>query len=231
MKTAIITGGSGAIGEAFVEEFAQDYRVLFTYKTHREKATQLAVRYGAEAVKCDITDTSDVEFLINKTNRCDLLINNAGISNIGMFTDTTDERQREIIDVDLTASMRLTKLLMPMMIRQKSGCVLNISSVWGVYGASCEVDYSAAKAGLIGFTKALAKELGASGIRVNAITPGVIESSMNDHLTDEEKLELCLSTPLGRLGKPSEVAHAARFLAEAEFITGQILGVDGGFCG
>ena len=123
----------------------------------------------------------------------------------------------------------MTHVLLPMMIKQKHGNIINISSVWGVHGASCEVHYSAAKAGLIGFTKALAKEVGISGVRVNAIAPGVIESNMNGHLTEEELETLKDGTPLGKIGTPYDVAQAARYLAEAEFVTGQILGVDGGF--
>ena len=162
---------------------------------------------------------------------CSLLINNAGIAQIKLFTDVTDEELDRMISADLTGTMRLTREVCRQMIRAHEGCIINISSVWGVYGASCEVAYSAAKAGLIGFTKALAKELGPSGIRVNCIAPGVIESPMNGHLSEEEMHELIDCTPLMRIGKPEDVSHAARFLESSSFATAQVLGIDGGFIG
>mgnify|MGYP002514710909 CR=1 FL=1 len=229
MKTAVITGGSGAIGEALVKEFAKDYRVIFTYNTGKEKADEIADKYCAEAFCCDVTDYERIEELKRLTNSCDLLINNAGISQIQLFTDITPQEWRNMIDVNLNGAFNMTHVLLPMMIKQKHGNIINISSVWGVHGASCEVHYSAAKAGLIGFTKALAKEVGISGVRVNAIAPGVIESNMNGHLTEEELETLKDGTPLVKIGTPYDVAQAARYLAEAEFVTGQILGVDGGF--
>ena len=136
-----------------------------------------------------------------------------------------------VINIDLLGAMSVTKSILPLMIKKKSGCIINISSIWGIYGGSCEAVYSAAKAGIIGFTKALSKETGLSGIRVNCIAPGLIESEMNSHLTDEEKSEFAESTSLGRIGRPDDVAKAARYLVEAKFVTGQILGVDGGFWG
>ncbi|MGN1422997.1 MAG: SDR family oxidoreductase, partial [Oscillospiraceae bacterium] len=160
----------------------------------------------------------------------DVLVNNAGISQIKLFGDITGEDWARMLAVDLTGCFNVTQEVLKGMIARKSGAVVNISSVWGVHGASCEVHYSAAKAGVIGMTKALAKEVGLSGVTVNCIAPGVIDSPMNSaHLTPEELSELAEQTPVGRLGRPDEVARAVRALAENRFITGQVLGVDGGF--
>ena len=174
---------------------------------------------------------SAVQSVLKDFSRIDVLVNNAGIALIKPFLDTTTEEWRRMIDVDLNGVFNVTKAVAPSMVNRKNGAVINVSSVWGVYGASCEVAYSAAKAGVIGFTKALAKELGLSGITVNAVAPGVIDSPMNNsHLSPKELVELAEETPLGRLGQPAEVASAIRSLAENRFITGQVLGVDGGFC-
>ena len=159
----------------------------------------------------------------------DVLVNNAGISYIGLLTEMSYEEWKEVIDTNLGGCFLTCKYAITGMISRKRGKIINISSVWGVHGASCEVHYSAAKAGLIGFTKALAKEVGPSGIRVNCIAPGVIQSEMNAHLSAEEMQELIDSTPLMKIGTGRDVAQAALFLAEAGFVTGQTLGVDGGF--
>ncbi len=230
MRTAIITGGTGAIGSALVAEFAADYEVVFTYHRNEAAAEALSGQYGATAVQCDLSDPEQLHKLDGYAERCTLLINNAGIAMIKPINDVTDDEWRRMSDIDLSAVFLLTRDVTRSMIRRKQGCIINISSVWGVYGASCEVAYSAAKAGVIGFTKALAKELGPSDIRVNCIAPGVIESPMNAHLTEEETQELIDATPLMRLGKPEHIAHAARFFEQNDFTTGQVLGVDGGFC-
>lgn len=229
MKTAIITGGSGSIGSALVAEFAKDYRVIFTYFRNKERAEEIAEKYGAEAVLCDITEESNIKTLLERVTTCHLLINNAGISSMGLFTELSDTELDKMIATDLTSAMKLSKSVLPLMINQKQGCIINISSIWGVYGGSCETAYSAAKAGLIGFTKALSSEVGYSGVRVNCIAPGFIESEMNSRLSPEEVEVFIESTSLGKIGKPTHVAHAARYLSEAEYVTGQILGVDGGF--
>lgn len=230
MKTAIITGGSGAIGAALAAEFSKDYSVVFTYLNNEKSARQLAQKYGAQAVRCDISDPKEVKKLEPFFADCRLLINNAGISQIKLFTDITDDDWSRMVGVNLSGAFYMSRAAVPAMVHRKDGCIINISSVWGVYGASCEVHYSAVKAGVIGMTKALAKELGPSGIRVNCIAPGVIDTPMNAHLSADEMRELTDCTPLGRLGTPDEIAHAARFLESNRFTTGQILGVDGGFC-
>lgn len=229
MKTAIITGGSGSIGEGLVAEFSKDYRVVFTYLNNKDRAEEIAVKYGAEANYCNLNNSEDIKRIISNISSCDLLINNAGISSVGLFTDLSDYELNNVIGTDLIGAMALTKAVLPLMIRDKNGCIINISSIWGVYGGSCEVAYSAAKAGLIGFTKALSREVGASGIRVNCIAPGFIESQMNSHLSDKEIRDFAEGTSLGKIGKPFDLALAARYLSEAEFVTGQVLGVDGGF--
>lgn len=233
MSVVLITGGTGAIGEALVREFAKTDDVILTYNRNQERAREL-MGNNILCAPMDIADVGSVEETIGNVlwefSRIDILVNNAGISLIKPFLDTTVEEWRRMIDVDLTGVFNVTKAVAAEMVRRKSGAVINVSSVWGVHGASCETAYSAAKAGVIGFTKALAKELGPSGITVNAVAPGVIDSPMNTaHLSFEELRELAEETPLERLGKPSEVAKAVRALAENRFITGQVLGVDGGF--
>lgn len=230
MKTAVITGGTGAIGKALVAEFSRDYSVVFTYRSNKKEAKRLSEEFGAEGICLDISDPAQVERLEPFLPTCALLVNNAGIAQIKLFTDLTDEDWAKMIGINLSGVFYASRAAARHMIRRKEGAIINISSVWGIYGASCEVHYSAAKAGVAGMTKALAKELGPSGIQVNCIAPGVIESPMNGHLNKNELNALKDETPLGRLGTPAEVAHAARLFAENSFITGQILGVDGGFC-
>lgn len=236
MSTVLITGGTGAIGSALAEEFAKTDDVIFTYNSRAEEARELSLRLHCADVRMNIADKSSVntaiEGILREFGHIDVLVNNAGISLIKPFLDTSYEDWRRMIDIDLTGVFNVTRAVVPSMVNRKSGAVVNVSSVWGVCGASCEAAYSAAKAGVIGFTKALAKELGLSGITVNAVAPGVIDSPMNSaHLTEEELTELAEETPLNRLGKPSDVAKAVRSLAENRFITGQVLGVDGGFGG
>lgn len=235
MSVVLITGGTGAIGAAIAEEFSQTDDVIITYNSAEERARELKIRLHCEAVQMDCSDADSVEAaaegILREFSHIDTLVNNAGISLIKPFLDTTADDWRQMMSVDLDGVFNVTKAIAPSMVSRKSGAIVNISSVWGVSGASCEVAYSAAKAGVIGFTRALAKELAPSGITVNAIAPGVIESPMNSaHLTEKELAALAEETPLGRLGKPSEVAKAVRSLAENRFITGQVLGVDGGFC-
>ena len=235
MSVVMITGGTGAIGAAIAAEFARTDDVVITYNKNEERARALHSELRCGAVQMDAADAESVNAAVSgvlrEYSRIDVLVNNAGISLIKPFLDTTAEDWRRIMDVDLNGAFNVTKAVVPSMVSRKRGAVVNISSVWGVSGASCEVAYSAAKAGLIGFTRALAKELGLSGITVNAIAPGVIDSPMNSlHLGADELEELAEATPLGRLGQPAEVAAAVRAVAENRFITGQILGVDGGFC-
>ena len=234
MSVVLVTGGTGAIGSAIAAEFAKTDDVIITYNSRREEAESICSQLHCDCIQMDVSDSASVEAaaaeVLRRYGHVDILVNNAGISMIKLFTDTTAEDWERMMGVNLTGCFNVTQAFVRPMISRKKGAIVNISSVWGVHGASCEVAYSAAKAGMIGMTRALAKELGTSGITVNCIAPGVIDSPMNSsHLSEEELRELCDGTPLMRLGKAEEVAHAVRAVAENGFITGQILGVDGGF--
>lgn len=230
----IITGGTGAIGSAMARAFAETNDVAIIYKSSDDKALALEKEIGCKAYKADVASAPEVaeatERIISDFGKIDVLINNAGISQIKLLSDVTELDWYNMVDVHLTGTFNMTKAVLAHMVKRKKGSIINISSVWGVYGASCEVPYSTVKAGLIGFTKSLSKEVAPSGITVNCIAPGVIDSPMNNaHLSPVEMNELIAETPLGRLGTPDDVAQAAVYLASADFVTGQVLGVDGGF--
>lgn len=235
MSVILVTGGTGAIGSAIAAEFAKTDDVVITYNSRADEAERLCRELHCQAVQADVSDHDSarraVEQVVHDYGRLDVLVNNAGIAQIKLFTDITPADWSRIISVNLTGVFNMTQAAVKPMISRKSGAIVNISSVWGVYGGACESAYSASKAGIIGLTKALSRELGASGITVNAVAPGVIDSPMNSsHLDEQELSELAEQTPLCRLGQPEEVAKAVRALAENRFITGQVLGVDGGFC-
>lgn len=235
MSVILVTGGTGAIGSAIAAEFAKTDDVVITYNSRADEAERLCRELHCQAVQADVSDHDSarrtVEQVVHDYGRLDVLVNNAGIAQIKLFTDITPADWDRIISVNLTGVFNMTQAAVKPMISRKSGAIVNISSVWGVYGGACESAYSASKAGIIGLTKALSRELGASGITVNAVAPGVIDSPMNSsHLDEQELSELAEQTPLCRLGQPEEVAKAVRALAENRFITGQVLGVDGGFC-
>ena len=232
----LITGGSRGIGASCVRAFcSRGDRVVFLYQKSKEQAEALAKETGAMVLCADISDSVQVSAAVSKAEEImggiDVLVNNAGIAQIKLFTELTDEDWRRMIDTNLGGAFYVTRAVAKGMIARHFGRIINIGSMWGKVGASCEVHYSASKAGLRGMTMALAKELGPSNITVNCIEPGVIETEMNASLDDETRAALCEETPLCRLGTAEEVAHAVCFLAseEASFITGQILGVDGGF--
>ena len=232
----LITGGSRGIGRACVERFCTpDNTVAFIYKSNHEAAKDLSNQTGALSFCGDLSNAENAKKAIfdaiETLGGIDVLINNVGISQIKLFTDISDEDWQTMLNTNLSSAFYATRAALPSMISQKSGRIINIGSMWGKTGASCEVHYSASKAALRGFTMALAKEVGPSGITVNAIEPGVILTDMNSLLDENTLQELCNSTPLCRLGKPNEVAALACFLAsdDASFITGQIIGVDGGF--
>lgn len=236
MKTVLITGGSRGIGRECVRLFADEgYSVAFTYKNSEEQALELSEQTGALAIHADSASEEEVSAAVAKTlsafGRIDCLINNAAVSSFSLFTDLSLADWNYTLSVNLTGAFLYTRAVLPDMISRKSGRIINISSMWGITGASCEVHYSTSKAGLIGMTKALAKELGPSGITVNAIAPGVIDTDMNRALTEEDKAVLVDETPLMRIGAPVEVARAALFLAGdgASFITGDVLNVSGGY--
>lgn len=232
----LITGGSRGIGEACVRAFCQKGdSVAFIYHSNYERANALSVETGAIAIAADVSDataaTAATQQAIERLGGIDVLVNNAGISQIKLFSDITDEDWRKMIDTNLSGAFYTSREASRAMVAQHFGRIINIGSMWGKVGASCEVHYSASKAGLRGLTMALAKELGPSHITVNCIEPGVIDTEMNAALADDVRLELCDNTPLCRIGKAEEVAAVVCFLAskEASFVTGQIIGVDGGF--
>lgn len=239
-KIALITGGSRGIGAACVRAFAEDgYSVVFLYNRSDEQAAALVTALRAEgkdaaAYKCDVSDPAQVQSVIASIlrtyRRIDALVNCAGIAHIGLFTDMTEAEWDHLFAVNVRSAFSVTKAVLPGMISQQKGSIVNVSSMWGEVGASCEVAYSATKAALIGLTKALAKEVGPSGVRVNCVTPGVIDTDMNAQLTDEDRAALCDETPMGRIGEAAEVAKTILFLCSegASFITGQVLGVSGG---
>lgn len=236
MKTVLITGGSRGIGRAMVELFASNgYSVAFTYKKSENEAKSLAESTGALAIRADSGSESDViaavKLTTDKFGGIDCLINNAGVASFSLFTDLTLDMWNEHLKVNLTGAFLYSKAVIPWMVSKKQGRIINITSMWGITGSSCEVHYSTAKAGLIGMTKALAKELGPSGITVNAIAPGLIDTDMNSSLSAEDIKVIEDETPLMRIGAPEEIAKAALFLSGegGSFITGEIMNVSGGY--
>lgn len=242
MKCALITGSSGGIGASIAVTLAQQgYGIIINYNKNKEKGENLAdiiqksYNVPAIAVKCDVSNCEEVKamFKLAQDNfgGVDVLVNNAGIAQQKLFTDITNEEWRTMMGTNLDSLFYCCKEALPYMISQKNGVIINISSMWGQVGASCEVHYSTAKAGVIGFTKALAKEVAPSGIRVNCISPGVVMTEMMKDFDEETLQELKEETPLQKLGTPKNIADAVAFLvsSKAEFITGQNLAVNGGF--
>ncbi len=236
MKVVLINGGSRGIGRAMVELFCErGYSVAFTYKTSDEEAGALSSKTGALAIRANSASDDEVAFAVStveeKLGSVDILINNAAISSFSLFTDISYDDWKSIFSVNVDGAFLYSKRVLPAMINKKEGRIINISSMWGIAGSSCEVHYSATKAAVIGMTKALAKEVGPSGITVNCIAPGVIDTEMNSKLSKEDLDALKDETPLMRIGSPREVAEAALFLAGegASFITGEVLSVNGGY--
>ncbi len=236
-KVALVTGGAKGIGCAIVKKLVNDgYKVAFTYNSSEAKATSLCNELGerCKAYKLDITNSNSVNDVIADIEKnfgeIAVLVNNAGIAEQSLFTDITDEMWRRMIETNLSGAFYCSRAVLKYMINRKSGKIINVASIWGETGGSCEVHYSASKAGLIGMTKALAKELGLSGITVNSISPGVILTDMTSHFDEETMDELRNETPLNRIGTPEDVADAVSFLASsnADFITGQNISVNGG---
>ncbi len=240
-KTVLITGASRGIGKATAELFAvKGWNVLINYLNSQEAA--LALRHDlnltlgtAEVFKADVSKRSQVEQLVayglERFGDIDVLVNNAGLSQTGLFGEITEQEWDAVLAVNLKGVFNCCQSVLPVMLRKKSGKIINVSSIWGMVGASCEVPYSAAKAGVIGLTKALAKELGPSNIQVNCVAPGIIETEMLNHLSPEELAELKNETPLQKIGRPEDVAGSIAFLAstEADFMTGQVISPNGGF--
>lgn len=241
-KTVVITGSSRGIGAATAKKFAENgYNIVINYNKSEEKALCLLddlrkLGVNAVAIKADVSKRNDCEFLINKAisefGKIDVLVNNVGIAQQKLFTDITCKDWQNMWNVNVSSAFYCTQFAVKDMLKRHEGVVLNVSSMWGVSGASCEVHYSASKSALIGFTKALAKELGPSNIRVNCVAPGVINTDMNLNISKEDMRILEQETPLMRTGEALEVADTIYFLCSdsSRFITGQVVNVDGGYC-
>lgn len=236
-KIVLITGAARGIGRGIVEELSKngEYTIIVNYNKSEKEANELKEIIGEniEIYRTDITNKIEVENMINyvidKYGKIDVLINNAGISQIKMFNDITEEDWNNMITTNLTSVFLTTKAVADNMLHNKNGCIINISSIWGIVGGSCEVHYSASKAGLIGMSKALAKEFGPSNIRVNVVAPGDIDTDMNKGLSEESIKEIKEETPLRKIGKPIDIARCVKWLIEDEFTTGQVISPNGGW--
>lgn len=230
MATVVITGGSRGIGAAAVELFAaKGHRVVFLYEKNHEAARAVAAKNGAEAICCDVADGAAVNAAFAKIGDMDLLICNAGIMHFGLLSMTEESAWDRLFDVNVKGIYHCVNAAMPSFLKKQKGCVITVSSMWGQVGASCEAAYSATKGAVIALSKALAKELGPSGIRVNCVAPGVILTDMCAGVEPEILAEMAEETPVGRNGTPEDVAKAFAYLAEADFITGQVIPVNGGY--
>ena len=238
-KVIIITGASRGIGKEIAKGLSKKgYQIIANYNKSEEKATELKEELAQENIKIDISkaDVSKrkeaeelVKYTINKYGRIDVLINNAGISQIKEFTQITDEDWNNIINTNLNSVFYMTQEVCKNMIHNKNGCIINISSIWGVIGASCEVHYSVSKAGIDAMTKSLAKEMGPSNIRVNSIAPGIINTEMNKKLNEEEINNIKEEIPLEKIGKAQDIEKCIEWLIEDEYTTGQIISINGGW--
>ena len=238
-KVVVVTGGSRGIGAQIVKTLAnENYKVILNYNNSKEQAEKIQqelLEQGKEIeiIKADVSKREETEklikFAINKFNKIDVLINNAGISQEGLFTDVTEEEWQKIINTNLNSVFYCNQQALKYMIQEQQGCIINISSIWGETGASCEVAYSTTKAAINGMTKALAKEVGPSNIRVNAIAPGIIDTDMNRNLTNEELEQIKEQIPLNKIGKALDIAKCVKWLIEDEYTTGQIISINGGW--
>lgn len=238
-KVVLITGGSQGIGADIAKTLAtNNYNVILNYNKSEEQAkkiqSELAEKnINIEIFKADVSNhmevTKLINFCINKYHKIDVLINNAGISQTKLFTDISDLEWNHMIQTNLTSAFYTIKDTLPSMIHNKSGCIINISSIWGLVGSSCEVHYSVSKAGLDAMTKSLAKELGPSNIRVNSIAPGIINTNMNKNLSESDIQDITQEIPLGTIGNPQSITKCVQWLIEDDYTTGQIISVNGGW--
>lgn len=234
-RVAIVTGGSRGIGASIVKKLSQNnFSVILNYKNSVESAKQIAFENSnIDIFKADVSNYDEVcnlvNFAINKYGKIDLLVNNAGIDLIKTINDTTAQDFDNIIKTNLYSAFYTSKEVSEFMIQAKSGNIINISSIWGLVGASCEMAYSVSKAGLDAMTKSLAKELGPSNIKVNSIAPGIIDTDMNKFLSNEEKNQIINKIPLEKIGNPNDIADCVLFLANSDYITGQIIQINGGW--
>lgn len=238
-KVVVVTGGSKGIGAEIVKTLANEgYKIVLNYNKSEESAKKIQEELLNKGIKIEIfkADVSKreeskklIKFTIEKFNTIDILINNAGIAQEKIFTNITEEDWNYILQNNLNSAFYCTQEAVTEMIHNKKGCIINVSSIWGITGASCEVAYSTTKAAINGFTKALAKELGPSNIRVNAIAPGIIDTQMNNNLTTEELENIKNEIPLEKIGKPKDIAKCVKWLIEDEYTTGQIISINGGW--
>ncbi len=238
-KIAIVTGASRGIGREVAKELAESgITVIANYNKSEEEAKKLQQEleeqnFKLEIFKADVSKREDVkklvEYTIEKHGKIDILINNAGISEYKLFTDETDEDWDKLINTNLYSAFAMSQEVIPNMVHNKKGCIINISSIWGIVGGSLEVLYSISKAGLDGMTKALAKELGPSNIRVNSIAPGMINTKMNSKFTEKEIEEIKEEIPLERLGNPQDIAKCVKWLIDDNYTTGQVISINGGW--
>ncbi len=238
-KVVVVTGGSKGIGAEIVKTLANEgYKIVLNYNKSEESAKKIQedlLNNGIkiEIFKADVSKREEskklIKFTIEKFNTIDILINNAGIAQEKIFTNITEEDWNYILQNNLNSAFYCTQEAVTEMIHNKKGCIINVSSIWGITGASCEVAYSTTKAAINGFTKALAKELGPSNIRVNAIAPGIIDTQMNNNLTAEELENIKNEIPLEKIGKPKDIAKCVKWLIEDEYTTGQIISINGGW--
>lgn len=230
MKHVVITGGSRGIGAAAVALFAaKGHRVTFLYKGNHAAARAVAEKTGATAICCDVSDSAAVKAAFARIPDVDILICNAGLAHYGLMSQTSEDTWDRLFDVNVKGIYLCVNAAMSAFLKKQSGCIITVSSMWGQVGASCEAPYSATKGAVIALTKALAQELGPSGIRVNCVAPGVIETDMCANLDPEILQSLASDTPVGRNGTPEDVAKAMEYLTEATFVTGQVLPVNGGY--
>lgn len=230
MEHVLITGGSRGIGAASVCAFTRaGCAVSFLYEKNHAAAQAVSAETGAKAICCDVADSTAVEAAIASLPPVDVLINNAGICHYGLISQISPAQWERLFAVNVGGIYHCVRAILPAMLQKQSGCILNVASMWGQIGASCEAAYSATKGAVIALTKALAQELGPSGIRVNCVSPGVILTDMCASVSTETLISLAEETPLGKNGTPEEVAEALLYLAKAQFITGQNLPVNGGF--
>ena len=230
MKHVVITGGSRGIGAAAVELFsAKGCRVTFLYEKNHEAAAAVAEKTGATAICCDVSDSGAVKAAFERIGDVDILICNAGIAHYGLLSMTEESAWDRLFDVNVKGAYLCINAAMPSFLKKQAGCIITVSSMWGQVGASCEAAYSATKGAVIAMTKALAKELGPSGIRVNCVAPGVILTDMCTNVDLQILEEMAEDTPAGRNGRPGDVAAAMEYLANATFVTGEVLSVNGGY--
>lgn len=238
-KVVLVTGGSRGIGASLVKFLAtKGYQVILNYNKSEEEAKKIQIELQKQNIKIDIIKANVanklevsklVKYIIERYNKIDVLINNAGISQEKPFLDLTDDDWEHIMNINLNSVYFCSKEVLPYMLKRKEGCIINISSIWGETGASCEVAYSTTKAAINGFTKALAKEMGPSNIRTNSIAPGIIDTDMNKNLKEEDITKIKEEIPLNKIGVPEDIAKCAKWLIEDNYTTGQIININGGW--